>query len=203
MLSLTPAPRVLCGNDRLAQPLPLPPNLPPPALLSGGRGFLFQHSVCFSLSASLLRVCPWTHAVRVDPWWSGGSNPSSEEAQDPGLGSWEERKKVALLAHFGFWFRIHAFVILYYHFNSRCNRHWSSVSQWRALTLLVRIIYLFLAALGLNLWCAGLVVVERGLSCPSACGILGPQPGIKCVSLHWKVDLNHWTTRYIPNLFIY
>lgn len=48
MLSLTPVPRVLCGKDRLAQPLPLPPNLPPPALLSGGKGFLFQHSVCLS-----------------------------------------------------------------------------------------------------------------------------------------------------------
>ena len=58
VLSLTPALRDLCGKDRLAQPLPLLQNLLLSALLSGGRGFFFQHSVCFSLFASLLHVCP-------------------------------------------------------------------------------------------------------------------------------------------------
>ena len=34
----------------------------------------------------------------------------------------------------------------------------------------------------------GSVVVTRGLSCPTACGILVPRPGIEPTSLHWKVD---------------
>ena len=34
----------------------------------------------------------------------------------------------------------------------------------------------------------GSVVAVHGLSCPTACGILGPQPGIEPRPLHWKVD---------------
>ena len=33
-----------------------------------------------------------------------------------------------------------------------------------------------------SLWCAGSVVVARGLSCPTLCGILVPWPGIKPAS---------------------
>ena len=32
------------------------------------------------------------------------------------------------------------------------------------------------------------LVATCGLSCPAACGILGPQPGIEAESLHWKAD---------------
>ena len=35
---------------------------------------------------------------------------------------------------------------------------------------------------------AALVVAAYELSCPKACGILVPQPGIEPMSLHWKAD---------------
>ena len=40
------------------------------------------------------------------------------------------------------------------------------------------------------LWsqCAGSLVVARGLSCPTACGILVPQHGSNPRPLHWKAD---------------
>ena len=28
-----------------------------------------------------------------------------------------------------------------------------------------------------------------------ACGVLAPQPGIEPAPLHWKANLNYWTTR--------
>ena len=34
----------------------------------------------------------------------------------------------------------------------------------------------------------GSVVAVRQLSCPAACGILVPRPGIEPTFLHWKVD---------------
>ena len=53
----------------------------------------------------------------------------------------------------------------------------------------------------LLLWCAGFsLVVAHGLSCPVACGILVPQPGIEPASpaLIGRWILNHWTTREVP-----
>ena len=41
-----------------------------------------------------------------------------------------------------------------------------------------------------TLWlrCVSSVVAACRLSCPMACGILVPRPGIEPASLHWKVD---------------
>ena len=45
---------------------------------------------------------------------------------------------------------------------------------------------------------SSLVVVHR-LSCPRACGILVPQPGIQLTSLHWKADSYLLITKEVPN----
>ena len=37
------------------------------------------------------------------------------------------------------------------------------------------------------------------LSCPGACGILVPCQGSHLSPLHWKADLNSWTTREVPS----
>ena len=43
------------------------------------------------------------------------------------------------------------------------------------------------------LWGAGSAVAVHGLSCPAACRIFAPQPGIKPCIGRWI--LNHWTSR--------
>ena len=62
-------------------------------------------------------------------------------------------------------------------------------SNFQILFFLIFIYLLFLAVLGLScgtqdlqLWHAGSVVVALGLSCPVACGILVPRPGIEPTS---------------------
>ena len=54
----------------------------------------------------------------------------------------------------------------------------------------------------LLLWCAGFsLVVAHGLSCPVACGILVPQPGIEPASPALEVrSPNHWTAKEVPLL---
>ena len=43
-----------------------------------------------------------------------------------------------------------------------------------------------------------LSVVARGVSCPMACGILVPRPGIELTSRIARQIPNHWTTREVP-----
>ena len=45
---------------------------------------------------------------------------------------------------------------------------------------------------------AGCLMEAYGLSCPSACGILVPQPGVRPCPVHWKWILNHCTNREVP-----
>ena len=64
----------------------------------------------------------------------------------------------------------------------------------------------FLPALGLMgflLKCTSFIVVMCGLSCPVACGIFIPQPGIEPVPPTVPAQsLNHWTAREVP-VFIF
>ena len=67
--------------------------------------------------------------------------------------------------------------------------------------------FIYLAALGLSCSMQDLSLQHagsraRGLSCPSACGILVPWTGIVPRPLHWKVDLKNWTTREVL-LFVF
>ena len=48
-------------------------------------------------------------------------------------------------------------------------------------------------------WLHGVLVAACRLSCPAACGILVPRPGIRtCVPCIGRWILNHWTTREVP-----
>jgi len=46
---------------------------------------------------------------------------------------------------------------------------------------------------------AGSLMEAYGLSCPSACGILVPQPGVRPCPVHWKWILNHCANREVPS----
>ena len=46
----------------------------------------------------------------------------------------------------------------------------------------------FVGCMGSSLWRMGLVILTQVLSCPAACGLLVPRPGIEPVSLPCKAD---------------
>ena len=65
------------------------------------------------------------------------------------------------------------------------------------------LLLLLLAVLGLCCSTGPSSVEARGLSCPLACAIIVPQPGIEPVSRvlegRFLQILNHWTTKEVPN----
>ena len=63
----------------------------------------------------------------------------------------------------------------------------------------IPLFFFFLATLDLSCGMKALVVARR-LSCPSACGILVPLPGIEPVSE--SRFFNYWTTRKIPAILL-
>ena len=59
--------------------------------------------------------------------------------------------------------------------------------------------YFILGCTGSLLWCAWL-----RLSCPEACGLLAPQPGIELIPFALELPgLNHWTAREDPICHFY